>query len=128
MPKKMRAIELLEMALPVVGERGAWQKIEGGPTVLDFRTTSLVIAYRSPFQKPPPLSAELIRKSVAFGELPGKSLPYGLDIRTPAPRKVVLNIEWSDEGDMLIVGYKAGPWEQELERIAAEIEHGKTSQ
>jgi hypothetical protein len=123
MPKKRREIELLEMALPVVGARGAWQKIEGAPTVLDFRTASLVIAYRSPFQKPPPPSAELIRKHVDFGELRGKSksLPYGLDIWTPAPRKLVLNIEWSDDGDMLIVGYGAGPWEQELEQLAAEI-------
>jgi hypothetical protein len=117
--KKTRAIELLEMALPVVKALGAWQRIEGGPNLLDFRTGSLIIAYRSPFQKPPPPSAELIRKSVTFGVLPGKNLPHGLDIWAP-PRKV-LNIEWSDDGDMLIVGYKAGPWEQELEQLAAEI-------
>jgi hypothetical protein len=31
----------------------------------------------------------------------------------------VLNVEWSDNGEAIVVGYKPGLWEQELERLAA---------
>jgi hypothetical protein len=31
----------------------------------------------------------------------------------------VLNVEWSDNGEAIVVGYKRGLWEQELERLAA---------
>jgi len=30
----------------------------------------------------------------------------------------VLNVEWSDNGEAIVVGYKPGLWEQELERLA----------
>ena len=31
----------------------------------------------------------------------------------------VLNVEWSDNDEAIVVGYKPGLWEQELERLAA---------
>jgi hypothetical protein len=32
-----------------------------------------------------------------------------------------LNIEWSDAGQTVVVSYKAGDWERELERHAAQV-------
>ena len=116
--KQDRAIELRDLALSVVKARGAWQGTWGGAGLLTYRDGGLIIAYRSPFQQLPQPSGEVVRKAMAYGVMPPKSLPYGLDIW--APRKV-LNIEWSDAGDIAVRDYKAGPWEQELERLAAEI-------
>jgi len=38
-------------------------------------------------------------------------LPYGLDIWAP---KKVMNIEWSDQGELAIVSFRRGAWEDEL--------------
>lgn len=59
-----------------------------------------------------------MRKSMelmTYGLRPPQKLPYGLDIWEPLAK--VLNIEWSDN-DVHVVSYKAGSWEQDLERLS----------
>jgi hypothetical protein len=106
-----------EWALSVVKARGAWQGAGRGPNLLMFHDGNLRIAYRAPFQELPPPSGALMRKSMelmAYGLRPPQNLPYGLDIWE---RGNVLNIEWSDN-DVHVVSYKAGSWEQDLERLS----------
>ena len=118
MNKQERAIELRDLALSVVKARGAWTKTKPGePNLLMFDNGDLRIAYRSPFQKMPPPSGELIRTSMALGLMPLEKLPYGLDIWA---RGKVLNVEWSD-GDVNVRSYKAGSWERELETLAGSL-------
>jgi hypothetical protein len=101
------------------------------PELLYFENKHLVIAYRSPFQKLPPPSAKLIEQSMDLGMMPPANLPHGLDIwrhwflvplsggMMPKTTKV-LNLVWNEDG-IVVVSYKAGRWEQELERLAASI-------
>lgn len=49
------------------------------------------------------------------GSLPKVNLPNGLDVW--GERGKVLNVEWSDK-EVVVVSYKAGAWEHELERLA----------
>ncbi len=116
MTKRTRAIELRDLALAVVKARGAWQKI-GNENSLMFDNGNLCIAYRSPFQKIPQSSGEVARKAMEYGVMIPGNLPHGLDIWLPSGK--VLNIEWSDAGEIHLASYKAGPWEQELEELAA---------
>jgi hypothetical protein len=115
-PRKERAIELRDVALPVVKALGAWQETGSGPNLFSFNDAArrFHIAYRSPFQKMSPPSGETLRQSMVRGSLPKVNLPNGLDIWAASGK--VLNIEWSDK-DVLVV--RAGPWESELERLAA---------
>lgn len=147
MTKRDRAIELRDLALTVVKARGTWQKTGGGPNLLMFRDASagINIAYRTPFQKMPEPSAERVQRhltrraliedgtvrsadlrnrikqaavsyeAVSLAASMPKNLPYGLDVWCHGK---VLNVEWSDQGDFKMVGYKAGDWEQRLLKVA----------
>jgi hypothetical protein len=61
----------------------------------------------------------LVRRNAALHGLdPPENLPYGLDVWRGGKK---LNIEWSDAGQVVVVSYKAGDWERELERHAAQV-------
>ena len=106
-----------DLALIVVKARGTWQATRGGPKLLSYRDDDAPnIAYRSPFQKLPPLSGEVVCQAMGYGMTPKGNLPRGLDIWQPGKPGKVLNIEWC--GDVVVVGYKPGPWEQALEELA----------
>jgi hypothetical protein len=102
----------------LVKARGGWQEMRGGPNYLVFQDDRFIIAYRSPFQKLPALSGDVVRAAMAHGLTAKNNLPHGLDIWQGAAGQV-LNVEWSEEGEAIVVGYKPGLWEQELERLAA---------
>ena len=93
--KHERAIELRDLALSVVKARGAWMKTKPGwPNVLAFDSGDLRIAYRSPFQKMPPPSGELIRTSMAHGLMPPEASPYGLGDLGAARCWNILSVRW----------------------------------
>jgi hypothetical protein len=114
----VRAIELRDMALSVVKARGAWQEMQGGPNVLMYFNGDLRIAFRTPFQNFPPDGSDVVSQAITDGVMHSQGLPYWLDVW--APRKV-LNVEWADAGYVAVRGYKAGPWEQRLESLAASL-------
>jgi hypothetical protein len=113
-----RAVTLRDCALAVVKAHGAWESVQYGPNSLAYREGALTIAYRSPFQKLPALSAKVVRQAINFGLQPVANLPHGLDIWCNGK---VLNIDWSDAGEVAVIGYKPGAWEQELERLGAAL-------
>jgi hypothetical protein len=49
----------------------------------------------------------------------GFSLPHALNIWTPSNK--VLNIEWNDDGDILVIGYKSGGWHETLSAFLAHL-------
>ncbi len=54
---------------------------------------------------------------MAYGLLPTQNLPHGLDV-WQNPGGKVLNIEWSDTGEVAMISFKRGEWETRLEKIA----------
>jgi hypothetical protein len=68
--KRDRAIQLRDLALPIVNSHGQWQETKGGPKLLVFKRDHLIILYRSPSQKLAPLSGDIIRKGMHCGIIP----------------------------------------------------------
>jgi len=112
--KRDRAIMLRNLALAAVRARGQWKECSGGPKFLTLEADGLIIAYRSPFQKLPPDSGETVRLAMVYGVMPKDNLPHGLDVWHGGK---VLNIEWSDGGEIDVRSYKAGPWEKAIEAL-----------
>jgi hypothetical protein len=117
MTKRNRAIKLRDLALLLVKARGEWREVGGSRKRFEFRTDDLTIAYRSPFQKFPPPSADVVRTAAAFDMQIPETQPHGLDIWQRTAGKV-LNVEWSDKGEFVMVSYRPGSWEQKLEHLA----------
>ncbi len=116
--KRDRAIALCDLALPLVKARGVWEEVGGGPKFLTLKADGLTISYRSPFQKLAPFSGDTLRKALAYGLAPKANLPHGLNVWHASTGKV-LNVEWSDQGEVAVVSYKVGPWEKVIEALAA---------
>ncbi|RXH41074.1 hypothetical protein [Bradyrhizobium zhanjiangense] len=118
MPKR-REIELFYSALDVARVRGE-DAVTRDDEFRIYDDGHLRITYSGPSEELPPSGAELRAKEleVQHGE-PGRSLPHGLQVYAPGN---VLNVEWSDDGPIFVIGYSpGGPWEQELEKLAREI-------
>jgi hypothetical protein len=86
-----RAVEFRDLALRIVEARGGWMDTRSGPKLLSFSDSDLQISHRGLFQTLPPLNGELIRKWVAHGMMPPRTLPHRLDIWHI---RKVLNVEW----------------------------------
>jgi hypothetical protein len=114
MTKRDRAIELRDIALRVVRQRGTWEPVGPSMRMLSFRDGDLGISLRTPFQRlsEPPAS---VRYVAALSGQDASNLPCGLDVWCP---KKVLNIEWADDGRVLVVSLKRGDWEQRLSALA----------
>ena len=76
----------------------------------DWREGGIHIIHRTPFQRIPKPSAKYRKAVVEYGLERSKNLlPYGLDIW--CDRKV-FNIEWNDAGEVRLVSFKRGSWEE----------------
>ena len=112
MTDKSRAIELRDLALPIVARHGAWETVTctcipgSRMNLRAYRDGEFVIMYRTPFQAIP--------KSPYQQNSP-HDLPYGMDIWNGDK---VLNIAWADDGRVELHGYKPGTWEQRLTKAA----------
>lgn len=115
--RQARACELRDAAQNIVSVRGEWQTVSTmrliGADIAPFK-----ILLRSPFTKLPPIDGRLIATWASQGLLPKKNLPWGLDIWTG---KKVLNIEWDDSGEIVVVGFTRGQWEADFLTLATTI-------
>jgi hypothetical protein len=121
MTKRDRALELRDLALAVLRARGVWQPMrvnEGSIQALTFDDDGLSILHTTPFQRLLQPTGVLKYLAALHGLDPRESLPYGLDVWRDGKK---LNIEWSDAGQVVVVSYRAGDWERELERHAAQV-------
>ena len=117
MKKRDRAIQLRDLALEIIASDGRWEAHtdKAGRTwrSLTYRGQGWSIGYRSPFQ-PRPGASESMKYAAALLKIERRdNLPFGLDIW--APNKV-LNIEWDESGNIVVVSYKPGMWEEALEQ------------
>jgi hypothetical protein len=91
--------------------RGAGWQTASPVKLLSARVGSLLIGYRTPFQRLPVVRDKLKFIAAKIGAPPPQSLPYGLDLWAP---KKVLNVEWDDQGNVALIGFRRGEWEEEL--------------
>jgi hypothetical protein len=114
---KIARIETIRAsALLAIKVRGKWEGI-GGTRWRFAYIDDVEVGYRTPFQRLPAEPDWLRYQRELLG---GKgNLPYGLNIWHA--RKKVLNVEWSDDGDLEVISYRCGEWEQTLERAARSI-------
>jgi hypothetical protein len=118
MTRLERAVRLRDFAVAIVRARGAWGPF-GSSRALGFEGEGLSIIYRTPFQQLPQ-APEYHKYLAAVHALnSAENLPYGIDVWCDHKKK--LNVEWSDTGQLIVVSYRRGGWEPELEKLAGEI-------
>jgi hypothetical protein len=116
MTRNERAIQLRDLALPIVQARGKMVPTKIGSSVLAYNDKKFEMIYRTPFPKLPH-GPEFLKYLAALQRRTIANLPYGLDIWRTGIGKV-LNIEWSDDGSVDVVSYRTGEWEFELKNLA----------
>ena len=118
MSKRDRAIELRELSLTVVRAHGSWQTAGNRLRLLTCDRGDLRIALQTPFQQQPsqvPSPAKYL--AAQSGKPSAVNLPYVIDVWDGGK---VLSVQWADDGTVLVVSYKPGVWERDLERHANE--------
>jgi hypothetical protein len=122
--KLARALVLRDAALTVVRRMGVWEAVgiasratsgAGDMKLLSARMGGLHISYRTPFQQIPQADDAFKYRAGQLGLTVPQNLPYGLDVYTT---KKVLNIEWDDKGNVVLVSLHPGAWETELIKLA----------
>jgi hypothetical protein len=100
MTRKQRAIELRDLALLAI-------KTGGAQTCADINSA----------MRECPNDLYIHHRTVPYlpAGVPSRNLQYGLDIWSG---RKVLNIEWSDDGEVKVVSYRPGQWEREVESAA----------
>jgi len=110
-----RAVEIREATLTVLHSVGKWDRnFRDGDKWVPHRVASIgriSMSLRTPFTPEPGPSDGLIVLAARQGLRIPTALSYGLDIWAP---KKVMNIEWSDRGELVIVSFRRGAWEDEL--------------
>jgi hypothetical protein len=111
MTERSRGVELRDLALLVVKARGTWEESQhGGPRMLVFDDHGLMIAYFEPSQILPN-NMLLISRRWFLVPVSGNTKPKITQ---------VLKVVWN-EADVTVAAYKAGRWEEAIEKLAAEI-------
>ena len=108
------ALQIREAALQKLRAEGEFEEIHRVGSVLswkapDWQQGGIHMLHRTPFQKLPKPSAEVMKTAFEYGLEPRLNLPYGLDIWAGGK---VMNLEWNDSGDIKLVSFKRGAWEQ----------------
>jgi hypothetical protein len=113
-PRGRRVLELRPQVVAVAQKYGSLNGVAG----LSAGIGDILIAYRTPFQKIPPVP-EAAKYWLA---LQGRcaDFGFGLDVwwRNPqAKRPRVLGIVWNDPDPIEIFNYNRGDWEHEIEAL-----------
>jgi hypothetical protein len=105
--RHQRAVELRDIALTIVQQRGKEQPVRGRSPALVYREgkgrRSIRIAYRIE---------------------PKRGMRQTLDITL---RAGLLSIEWSDDGRVEVLSYKPGPWERQIADMASRRQSAKAT-
>jgi hypothetical protein len=97
-----------DRAIEFVKARGAWQQA-GDVRLLVAAADGVRVSYRTPFQRLPADPTPRTYTQALVMQNAQRNLPYGLDIWAPTK---VLNVEWSDTGQVEVFGFKPGAWEE----------------
>ena len=104
------ALHLRDAALNKLRSEGSFKDTNIGP-YLTWAGNDLKMGLRTPFQRLPPVSQTIKYFAAKTGKGP-VNLNYGLDIWDKKGK--VLNIEWNDTGEVLLVSFQRGDWEQKV--------------
>ncbi len=111
MNKRLEAsLRLRDVALNKLRSEGSFEDTNIGP-YLTWAGKGLEMGLRTPFQRLPPVP-EAIKYFAAKTGDGSVNLSYGLDIWDKTRK--VLNIEWNDPGEVLLVSFRRGDWEQKI--------------
>lgn len=112
-----RVYALSKMALPLLHQEGSWEEVENYPgKVRSFERDDLFMLHRTPFQ-PIPISEEAARAGVTAIKQREAARAYGLDVWWQ--QRKVLSVIWNDGGQLGLVLFKSGNWEETLAQLAA---------
>lgn len=119
-----RALQIRSASLEALRTRGIMTQVGGLPGRTQTATLGdLNMMYRTPFQQLPAASRELQYAHALLkqrGHKVSRNLEYGLDIWEPGGK--VFNFEWSqDDGELRIVAFKRGPWEDIVLKRAHQV-------
>src|SRR6266568_9324681 len=122
-----RALILRDAGLTIVRRMGLWEAVgvrrratsgAGEMKLLSARLGGLHISYRTPFQQLPQADDASRYRAAQHGLTLHQNLPYRLDVYTT---KKVLNIEWDDNGNVVLVSLHPGAWETGIAPAAVEL-------
>jgi hypothetical protein len=110
-----RALELRDAALGLVRTRGAWVPVPVDGKDVRFlmaEANGVRVMYRTQFQRGPdsPKPGTYAHAVAMQRAKPG--LPHALDVW--AENEKVLNIQWSERGEVDLVSFQRGTWESRL--------------
>lgn len=108
------ALKIRDAALVKVQAEGTFEEVKGASPALGWSGEGLHIMYRTPFQKLPGPPSKTLIKSLSMGMIIDENLEYGLDIWEKPGLGKVLNIEWSDQGEVHLAGFRRGEWEKKV--------------
>ena len=117
-PKRLDALRLRDAALHKVRTEGSFEVTNIGHCLM-WHGEGLQISLRTPFNRIPPALEALKYEATLRGKRVG-NLPYGLDIWDLNGVGKVLNIEWSDNGEVDFVSFRRGDWEAKIMAFEAE--------
>ena len=103
-----RVIAIRDRALILLKEHGEWHEMQGAGKSLEASVGNVKFSHRTPFSGIREVSPRMKYNEALFGKT---MLPYGLDIWAG---KKVLNVEWDNEGNVEIVSFTRGEWENEF--------------
>lgn len=112
--RRERVTLLRDAAMRVVRSKGIWD-LRSEPPFLCFESSELRLNYRGPqefFGLP----------DISYNDLLSKRFPnsrrFGLDVYGTGHK--TMNLEWDDDGEVEIVSFKRGAWEEVLLSLAEE--------
>jgi len=117
MSRREHALALRDLALTVAKARGSWQTVGNKVRFLTCRLDDVRIALQTPLQQQPSDITPLAKYLAGHrGKPTPVYLPYVIDVWDGGK---VLTVQWADDGAVVIISYKPGAWERDLERHAA---------
>lgn len=121
--RKLDALQIRDAVLVLMRQYGRWRQhaCKIGDKFIpsfDAKLEGMTISLRTPFSPMPGPSHEIRYMAALLGQKLVDH-PYGLDIWAP---KKVMNLEWSDNDEVLVVSFRRGAWEDEIIRAAASLE------
>ena len=110
-----RALELRDAALGLVRTKGTWVPVPVDGKELRFlmaEANGVRVMYRTPFQRVPDSPKSGIYAHAVAKQRARPDLPHALDVW--AENEKVLNIQWSERGEVNLMSFQRGTWELKL--------------
>lgn len=115
--RTMRAIQIRDHVLPLVRERGMFERLQGSRAsicMIHWRIGALKFMLRTPFSGWPTRwqsHQSLSYRAAILVQRARPVLGYGLDVWQG---RKVMSLQWDAKGDTEVISFHPGPWEDEV--------------